>query len=695
MLFPRPANRQTMSTPREDRRNPPETRREVVTETLHGEEIPDPYRWLEDGDDPAVKEWVEAQNEYTDAHLDTATRDHLRPEMEELAEVADYGGILVEAGRYFQTVEAPEDDHGRLFVRDAPDGDGTVLVDPNEWPENNDDDAPTLSMSWFRPAPDGDHVVYGVTEGGDEQYDLHVISVPDAEEVAVLEDRGRVNPGMVAWDADGEGLYYVATGGADEGAQMDKQLRHWRFDGDEETLLEHDDQHVWPLLSSDADSGTLAVGFMEMVGGVDWSVLVDGELRPVIEDSEAETFVSIQDDTVFLRTDHDAPNKRVLSCSLERFRAGGLALSECDVVLPERDAILEATTLTADHLVANYQTDAHSRLSVYTHDGEHVRDLDLPEYVSVAALTSNDDAPEVFYQVSGFDRPQTLVCADPTTGETRELAGVDVDVPDDIVIEQTFVESTDGAEVPLFVCHREGVEHDGDNPTVLYGYGGFRNNMTPNFRRFRLPFLADGGVYAQVCARGGQEYGEAWHEAGMLENKQHTFDDFVAAGEYLCAAGYTSPDRLAVSGGSNGGLSVGAVVTQRPDLWTAAQCAVPLLDMLRFHRFLLGESWTTEYGHPENEDHFGVLREYSPYHNVDPEADYPAVLFSTAAGDTRVHPSHARKMAARMQAEADGGPFLLRTKTDTGHGVGKPTSMVVKEQVDGWTFLYDQLGLGE
>jgi len=672
---------------------PPETRREVVTETLHGEEIPDPYRWLE-SDDDAVTEWTEAQNEYTDAHLDTPTRDRLRPDVEELAEVASYQSVLAYGGRYFQRVEAAEDDHAALYVRDAPDGEGTALVDPNEWPENDDPDAPTLSLSWYRPSHDGEYVAYGVTEGGDEQYDVHVISVPDAEEVAVLEDCGRVNPGTIAWEDDSRGLYYVATGGAEDGAQMEKQLRHWRFDGSEEALLEHDDQHVWVTVTVDDDSGTVAVGYHEMVGGNDWDVLVDGEFRPVIR-SDAETFLTFQDGTVFLLTDHEAPNKRVLSCSVERFREGDLSFEDCETVLPERDAVLQSFGVTPDHLVAHYQEDAHSSLSVYDHEGGYVRALDLPDYVSVSQLRTNRDAEEAFYQVTGFDQPPTLRYADPATGEQSALASVDVEVPDDLVVEQRFVESTDGAEVPVFLCHREDVALDGENPALLYGYGGFRNSMTPSFGRFRLPFLADGGVYAQVCARGGTEYGEGWHEDGMLANKQRTFDDFVAAGEFLCDEGYTNADRLAVAGGSNGGLTVGAVVTQRPDLWAGALCAVPLLDMLRFHRFLLGESWTTEYGHPEDPEAFEYIREYSPYHNVESDVAYPSVLFTTAVGDTRVHPSHARKMAARMQNEADGGPFLLRTKSDTGHGVGKPTSMIVEEQVDEWTFLYDRLGITE
>ncbi|WP_266081448.1 prolyl oligopeptidase family serine peptidase [Haladaptatus caseinilyticus] len=679
---------------------PPATRREVVTETLHGTEIVDPFRWLEN-DNTRVQEWLDAQNEYTDAHLDSAVQEHLRPKMKRLADVPNYSPIKVENGKFFQTVRGAADDHSRLLVRRSPDEEGTVLADPNEWSTNDDANAPACSIRWFLPAYDGEHIAYGVTEGGEDQIDIHVVSVPDGDEIAVMENCGRVflgiisfdavSPGMVAWDADSDGFYYVATGDTESGAQITTELRHWRFDSGEQTLFEHDNQHAWPTVKTDPESGTLAVGFHD-VSGTDWHVSIDEELRPVIVDSDAETFVTFHDDTVFFLTDYGASRKRLLSCSLSRFRDGDLTFEECETVLPEHKALLHSFAVTSRHIVAQYLTDAHARLAVYSHDGEHLHDLSLADYVSVSQLRVCDDTEDVFYQVESFHLPPTLVRANPATGNHRELTTVDVELPE-MVVRQEFVESTNGAKVPVFVCHRADVKLDGDNPAVLSGYGGFRSNRPPRFDRFRVAFLTDGGVYAQVCARGGQEYGESWHEDGMLANKQHTFDDFIAAGEFLCSAEYTSSDRLAVVGRSNGGLSVGAVVTQRPDLWTAARCSVPLLDMLRFHRFLIGESWTTEYGHPEDADAFEYLRAYSPYHNIERGIDYPAILLTTAAEDARVHPAHARKMAARLQNEADGGPFLLRTKIDTGHGGGKPSSMLVAEQTDEWAFLYDRLGI--
>ncbi|MFD1514024.1 prolyl oligopeptidase family serine peptidase [Halomarina rubra] len=694
---------------------PPETPREPVTETLHGHAVEDPYRWLEaDGDDERVAEWLAAQDEYTDSHLHTDTREALRPRIEPLAAVASYHPVVVREERFFQRVEAASEDHAALYTGDLVDlragavdyDDRDPLVDPNEW-----DGA--RSLVWYVPSPDGERIAYGLTEGGDEQYDVVVVDT-DGAELDRLDDVGRCGPQSFAWTPDGDGFYHMATGSAADGGQLEKTVHYHELGADASTLLATEtDPHVWPGLATDRETGTLCCLRSEMSGGTEVYVLPDDPgayetgdaiadvFRPVLVDSEAEFVPTFHDGTVLFETDFDAPNRRVLACSLDAVRAGDLAPDDLTEVVPERDAPLEGFAVAGDRLVVHHHHEAHSQVRHYplvdaveTGVADAAgQSLSLPEYSTVGALSGNRDVAEVFSVVQSFDHPPTVRHTDLTAAgdeATTDLAGVDVAVPDDLVVRQEWVDSTDGARVPLFVCHRGGIDRDGDNPAILYGYGGFRISVTPSFGRFRGPFLDDGGVFAFVCARGGYEFGESWHEAGMLAEKQHTFDDFLAAAVHLQETGYTAPERLAVMGGSNGGLSVGAVLTQRPDLFGAALSAVPLLDMLRFHRFLLGESWTTEYGHPEDEAAFGYLSEYSPYHNVEARP-YPPTLFTTAAGDTRVHPTHARKMAARMQAEAEGGPFLLRERTDTGHGVGKPTSMVVEEQLDTWTFLYDAL----
>ncbi|WP_135851489.1 prolyl oligopeptidase family serine peptidase [Halorussus salinus] len=696
-----------MPLPRNSSPDPPPTRRDETTERLHGTELADPYRWLESDDEP-VREWTAAQNDYADALLDSPTRDSLRSRVAALADVAEYGTVEAAGGRYFRTIRESGDDRARLVAAESPGDDGALLVEPDDWDDaRGDDRTHSRSIAWHLPAPDGDLLAYGVA-GGDERVDIHVVSVPDAEEVAVREDCGRVtrafvgydptSPGTVAWNADGDGLYYVATSPGPEGS-IETELRHWRFgeDDTEATLLRPDDRDGWPLVRTDPESGTLAVAFHDS-SGTDWWVRADGEFRPVLKDSDAETFAVFCGETVFLQTDHEAPRKRLLACSLSAFRAGDLSLSDCETVLPEREAVLQSVAATPDLLVARYAEDARARLAVYDRDGDLLRDLSVPDNSSVSKLRTDPETETAFYLVEGFDRPPTLVRADLRSGDRQELTRVEVEgdeesALDELVVRQAVVESTGGVEVPLFVCHREGIERDGDNPTVLHGYGGFRSSRPPNFDRFRAGLLADGGVYAQVCARGGHEYGEEWHEDGMGVSKQHTFDDFVAAGEYLCSAGYTNADRLAVTGRSNGGLSVGAVVTQRPDLWGAAVCSVPLLDMLRFHRLGMGAAWTAEYGDPADESDFETLRAYSLYHNVEEGVEYPPVLFTTGDEDTRVHPSHARKTAARMQAVGEGGPFLLRTASGAGHGSGPSVEAVIAEQTDRWTFLYETLGI--
>ncbi|UPW00234.1 prolyl oligopeptidase family serine peptidase [Halorussus gelatinilyticus] len=683
--------------------DPPETDRREVVEEVHGEEIRDPYRWLEE-DTEEVRAWVERQNDYADDHLRGAVRDALEPRFEARAEVQSYGVVTPCERGYFQTVEAADEDHPKLCFRPELDAEPTVLADPNEWPE-------TDSLDWFVPSSDGALVAYGRAAGGEEQYDVTILDAETGETVGVVRDCGRTNPESVAWTE--EGFYYVTTGSADEGAQLEKQIRYHELGAgesaaaDDPVLTDDVGEHVWPQLGY--TDGTLVVAYHRGWTHSDvyrWECdgrsPANGELVELVADADASFRFALADGTAYFRTDYDAPHSRVLACDVDADAADPDDLAE---VVPEREGTLTDVAVAGDSLVVHRQRDAASSLSVYDRTGGKRRDVALPEYAAVGRgdLTGHPDAPEFYFRAQTFDRPpwvargrtdaeETTVVSErgpESNGDSESPFDSDLD----LVVEQQFFESADGTEVPAFVVHREGVERDGDNPTVLYGYGGFRITLTPRYDRFRVPFLEDGGVYVQANLRGGAEYGEEWHRAGMRERKQNVFDDFYAVAEGLIEREYTRPERLAAMGRSNGGLLVGAAITQRPDLFGAASCGVPLLDMLRFHEFLLGESWTTEYGSPDDPDDFRYLREYSPYHNVS-EREYPAVYFETAAGDTRVHPGHARKMTARMQAANTGEkPVLLRTETEAGHGVGKPTSMVVAEQLDRWAFLYDQLGV--
>ncbi|MDG5759532.1 prolyl oligopeptidase family serine peptidase [Natronococcus sp. A-GB1] len=670
---------------------PPRTKREITSYERHGDLVDDPYLWLED-DGEAVDDWVDRQNEYADAFLESIdVREELRPRFESLARTTDYGTVTAAPTGYFQEVERPEDDQPILYFRESLESDRAVLVDPNEFSDDG-----TKSMGWWTVSPDGERLAYGVHEGGDELYDVTVLDVSGGTVLEELTALGRVNPGMFAWTP--EGFYYGRTGLEDE-RQLEKEIRYHEH-GDaldaDGLVREVDDPATWPLLTTDRSGRhllvALAIGWER--SDLFYAAVGDTELTPVITDADHFYTPLIHDETAYLRTDLEAPLYRFLELELSD-GVSEVDPAELPEVVPERDGIVKDATVADDRLLIQYERAAVSNLEVFDLDGDHLRSVELSGTGTVAGLSGNRDSPEAFFSYQSFDQPPTVFRCDLETDDVAELDRPDVSLDFDVTVEQVRYESADGTEVPMFVVYRADLERDGDSPTLLYGYGGFENSLTPTFQRFGREFLRSGGVYAQANLRGGGEFGTEWHEAARHENKQNTFDDMIAAAEYLIEEGYTSSDRLAIRGGSNGGLTVGAVLTQRPDLVTAVCCQVPLLDMLRFHTFLLGASWTSEYGSPDDPEAYEWIKEYSPYHNLEPSEEggpeYPAVLFETAESDTRVHPVHAWKMAARMQNECEGGPFLCKTNRDTGHGTGKPTWMTVEEQLDVWSFCFEQL----
>ncbi|UIP00969.1 prolyl oligopeptidase family serine peptidase [Halobaculum sp. CBA1158] len=733
--------------------SPPATPRRPVTDELHGESIVDPYRWLEDGDDEAVREWTDAQNDYAEAVLDTPHREALAERFEDLGRVGEYGPVTPAGDRLFQAVAAPEDEQPVVYAYDdaaaVGTDDGTVLADPND----RDDDG-TVSVDWFVPGPEGEYLAYGVAEGGDEQYDVRVVEVATGAVVETVADAGRTQAAGFAWvagDAGGDapdprGFYYVTTGAAGGGdgddaadkrgdetadgdsdddpadGQLDKAIRFHEFGSGSAPARDHvvaDDigETTWPTLVAEGDA--LVAGYTE---GWDRTDLygyrgdpATATLSPVLTGRDAvfEPTVDGDRDRLLLATDHGADFSRVLSVDLADALGDGpgdadgsgdggdgvdasadaVDVGDLTEVIPEGEAVLRGVEPAGDRLLAHYHRDASSELVVFDADGTRERSVELPAFPTVAGVHGASDAPEAFATVQSFAEPPSVRRVDLADGATETQCAQSTEPEFEIEVSQERFESADGTEVPAFVVRREGVDADGDNPALLTGYGGFRVNRTPTFDRFRLPFLAAGGVFVLATLRGGTEYGEPWHEAGRRGNKQRVFDDALAVADGLAETGWADPDRIGVTGGSNGGLLVGALITRRPERFRVALCHVPLLDMLRFHRFLLGASWTSEYGHPDDPEAFAYLREYSPYHNA-PEADYPATMFTTALGDTRVHPSHARKMTALVQdLQAGDEPVILRVEDDAGHGVGKPTSMRVRENSERWGFVFERLGI--
>jgi prolyl oligopeptidase len=670
----------------------PDTDREPVTDTLHGETIEDPYRWLE-ADDERVSEWEQHQNEYTDSIIQTERRDSLEPAFEELGWRENYALPAVRGGRYFQRIEAADAEQPRLTVRDEPDGEPKTLVDPEQFDD-------TTSLQWFKPNRDGSMLVYGLMNAGTEQFDLRILDVEAGDVVEHIDDVGRCHG--ASWDD--EGFYYSATGTAEEGGQLDKQVRYHALDGDDRLITDDFPPERWPRLHVGHDSDVVLVAVGELGTDTELFRLDDGDLEPVITDLDAPLTPMIHDGRVYVYTTHEAPRGRVLG--IDAADIGTVSgLADFETVVPEGPTVVQGIEPAGDGFALQRIRDAESVVSIHEPDGTERYTLSLPEMSGVPrqALAGSHESDELFFHLSGLDMPASIVHV-----ETGRDAGPDdwsvVQSPTlpaeldpqaglDLTVERRWVDSTDEVSLPVYVVHRADLDPDGDAPTVLYGYGGFRNPLLPSLDPYRLPFLADGGVFALACLRGGFEFGEEWHEDGAREHKEHTFDDFEAAAEMLVDAGYTTEDRLAGWGGSNGGLTVGAALTRRPELFGAIVCTVPLLDMYRFHRFLLGQAWTGEYGSPENAEEFEWIRSYSPYHHVD-QCEYPATLFATAAGDTRVHPSHARKMTARVQQATTGeDPICYHSVDETGHGTGTPTSLEIDQTLDKWAFVYETLDI--
>jgi prolyl oligopeptidase len=678
----------------------PPTRTVDTVEVLHGESIPDPYRWLENGDDPDTRAWTERQNALTEAYLaGIPGRETIRRRLDELLAIGAISVPTPAHGRYFYQRREGRQNQPVLYVRDGVDGEDRVAVDPNAL-----DPAGTTALDWFFPSDDGRLLAYGLSENGSEQSVLHVL---DVERGVHLPDRiARTRSADLAWLPDNSGFYYTrypAPAHVPEGEEHYHRAVYFHALGtdpaDDPLVLRPARKEYWPGVSLSAEGRWLLIGVARTFDQTD---LYLGDRRAaagapapplvaVAENLPASFDGEIVHGRLFLRTNLDAPTYRLYEVDPEHPKRGHWR----ELVPPRPDAVLEGMRVVGDWLALSYLEHASSRLRLADLDGGLRREVALPTLGSLFGLGGEWDGHELFFGFSSYTVPPSIYRIDLVTDEQTLWRRVEADVdPERFEVRQVSVTSGDGTPVTMFIVQPRGLARTGDAPTYLTGYGGFNISMTPAFSRSLLLWLEHGGVVAIPNIRGGGEYGESWHQGGMLGRKQNSFDDFVAAAEWLVREGYTRPDRLAVAGGSNGGLLMGAVLTQRPDLFRAVVVQVPLLDMLRYHRFLIARLWIPEYGSPDEPEEFAWLRAYSPYHHVRPGAAYPAVLLATAESDTRVDPMHARKMAARLQAAtASGRPVLLRLEARAGHGAGKPLSKVLDELTDTWTFVFSEVGV--
>ena len=691
---------------------PTNTEPQPVTETLHGVQVVDPFRWLEGSDAPEietphpaldarVKAWTKAQNAHTRQTLEALPgRDRLETRLDELLEVGSISTPERRGERYFHTERRGQQNQDVLYVRDGLKSPPRPLLDPNQV-----DATGLTTLSWFVPSHDGELLAFGLFQGGDENATLYVLRTANGEWLAE-EIPGKVGP--VNWLSDGSGFFYRRL--ADLTNPYSAQIKFHR-------LGTHHRQD--PILFEQYKEGPLAttygpysfldpesrwLGVMYHTGTQSndlWFYDVPhwqttGELRKVevMMGEDAQNLAFVQGDLAFLHTTLDAPNGRLMAVDLNN--PGREHWRE---IIPEstEGAVLQNVAPAGGQLVANWLHKASTKIELLDLEGKERHPLTLPG-IGSAFVVSWPQHREAFVAFESYNEPRSIYRVDLESGERTLWARLDVPVdPEKIVVRQVQYPSKDGTQVSMFVIHRKGLELDGKNPTILFGYGGFSVSMQPRFSSRVVPWVEQGGVYAVANLRGGGEYGQSWHRDGMLDRKQNVFDDFIAAAEYLVAERYTNPQQLGIWGGSNGGLLTGAVLVQRPELFSAVISAVPLLDMLRYQHFLMARYWIPEYGSAENPEQLPYLLRYSPYQNVQADTPYPAVLLTAGENDARVHPLHARKMAARLQAATSSDPkkepILLWVEGDVGHGSGKPVNMRRRDTADQLAFFAWQLGL--
>jgi prolyl oligopeptidase len=663
---------------------------------LHGTPVADPYRWLEDGESEEVRAWSEAQGRYTREVLEAAPfRARLHERLRTLFSIGVVTPPAPRRGRYFYQRRTGDQEQPRLYVRDGVAGDERVLLDPARLSADG-----TSALDWFYPSSDGRLLAYGVSVGGSEKSTLRVL---DVETGHVLDDEiPHTRACSLEWRPDGSGFFYTrypepGTVPAGEENYHRRVFSHALGRPGREDPLVFDHERPledWPNVHLSPDGRWLAVSVSRGwtrtdvylrdldAAGAGWVTVVEG--------IDALFGVDVRNDRLLLQTDFEAPRHRLVSADL-----ASPGFESWHDVLPEGPDVLETAAVIGDFIVAVRLHDASSRVTLHGPSGAVLHEIALPMIGSVAGVTGEWDGEEAFLGFTSYTLPPVVYRMALPAPALETWARIESDVaPDAFRVRLVRTPSKDGTPISMFLVDRKDRADDGRGPAVLTGYGGFNVSLTPAFGRSLVAFLEKGGLYAVAHLRGGGEYGEEWHRAGMLDRKQNVFDDFLAAAEFLVAGGCAARERLAIMGGSNGGLLVGAALTQRPELFRAVVCQVPLLDMVRYHLFRIARLWIPEYGSADSPDAFAWLYAYSPYHRVRDGVDYPAVLLTTGESDSRVDPLHARKMAARLQAATSSErPILLRLESRAGHGQGKPISKVHEEWTDVWTFLFVELGM--
>ncbi len=664
---------------------PPATRTDNVSDTLHGVTLTDPYRWLEDQNSPETRAWIDAQNAYTQAVLGTFTaRDSLKKQVEQLLRIQTISTPFHRGTRYFFSRRRADQNLSVIYVREL--GKDTVLVDPNPMTQDGSLSAIIMGIS-----EDGSLISYGLRKGGADEVALHILDVKTRKPLPDTFPVGRY--GSIQFTPDDKSFYYekytngvgpriyLHSLGADPSA--DKEIFGKQYGTGEGIGVDMtpDGRYLVFQVEHGSAAEQTEIYVQDLKQG--------GPITPVVNDIKAEFTPELAGDKLFLETNWEAPNGRIFVVPLAHPERPNWKLA-----VPESEFPIQGTGAIGGRLFVSYLQNVVTHVKEFDTAGKLVREMRLPAIGSVN-LNGRWEDDEAFYSFNSFAMPNTIYRMSVASGQESVWAKITLPVStDDIETRQVWYESKDKTRIPMFLVYRKGTPLDGSRPTLLTGYGGFRISRTASYSALATLWALNGGVFALPNLRGGGEFGEKWHTSGMLANKQNVFDDFIGAAEWLIANRYTNAQKLAIQGASNGGLLVGAALTQRPDLFRAVVCGYPLLDMLRYDKFLVARFWVPEYGSADDAEQFKILRAYSPYHNVKPGTKYPATMFVTGDSDTRVAPLHARKMAALLQsANASDYPVVLHYDTRAGHSGGGAVSKQIDDMSDELSFIFSQLAM--
>jgi prolyl oligopeptidase len=678
----------------------PATRTVDHVDTYHGVQIPDPYRWLEDDTSPETAAWVEAQNKVTFAYLDKIPyRAELTKRLNALYNYAKYSSPSRRGDNYFFSKNDGLQNQSVLYIQKGLNGTPEVLIDPNKWSEDG-----TERLAGFAPSKDGKLAVYGVQRSGSDWTEYRVMDLTTRKP---LSDRIEwVKVSSIAWR--GNGFYYSRYPQPAKGKELssineDHMVYYHRIgtpqSADELIFRDAKNPQRFQTLSTTEDERFAVLDVSDRGTGKQGNAVFVQDLSkpgskftPLIPDIGDDTYNVLESvrGELLVFTDNNAPNGRVVRINPEKPQP-----ENWKVILPEKNDTIDTIAVAGGKVIATYMKDVASKAYVHSLEGALENEVELPGLGSVSGFGGNMDDTALFYTFTSFTYPTSIFRYEVAARKSSlfrapQIPGLDTNQYE---TKQVFVASKDGAKVPMFLVHKKGLVLDGNNPTLMYGYGGFNIATTPGFNSLRIALLEQGFVYASVNMRGGSEYGEAWHDAGTKLKKQNVFDDFIAAAEWLIANKYTNPSKLAAQGGSNGGLLVGAVINQRPDLFRVAIPQVGVMDMLRFHKFTIGWNWIADYGSSDNAEEFKALRAYSPLHNIKSGVKYPATLITTADHDDRVVPAHSFKYAATLQkAASKDNPVLIRIDTKSGHGASNVTKQI-EATADIYAFVMYNLGV--